>query len=575
VSSLIEDLLILLRHDLGGILRVQNVKGKRSERRSAFRRLFRHVAAVVIAIVILWAILFAVQLLGWSFFRTAIISGIDFGATLFNFLVIISFMGSIAVSVATVANSSKMEYLMCMPISLRTLFIEKTIVVIFYNALIYLVIGTPIIIGLAISSTAPLALLAIPSFLVMLLGIVTLGVSLGGLIGLSLSRFLAGRRRLKQVGWFLGTSLAIVFSSLYYVSLYTSDAGFTEFFGVLLGFARQIGLSSDLSPGGAMNAVTLRLIVGLPVHLVDGVLAILFIGLSALLIYANAYMSEMAHYSGWLASGSVRTSKEEVRTEHTVWNPPKIPMVKMSTTTSVSMWYNTTSVRREGRVLANYLVGPMRTVLWFILVPIASGGAMFEFTSFLIVAATIPFAVSYGVYFAGYELVYEGKNLMNLQLAPASLTDYIKGKILSAVPFTLIASAIASVLILFVQFTLWPYIPVVIISGCFLTLASGGVASYSAATKGDFKAQRNITRQRGAAVQMPIRGLWAMARMQLLPNLLGFAGIGLMLAIGLFYSAFLSYLAIPVFALLCVSIMRSYVRKAGLKLQTIEASEYL
>jgi hypothetical protein len=575
VSRLLEDLLILLRHDLGGVLRIRNVKGKRSERKGIIKRLGRYIGALAVAVLILVVITFMVQFLGWDLFRTVIISGIDFGATLFNFLMILSFMGSIAVSVATVANSSKMEYMMCMPISLRTLFIEKTIVVVFYNALIYLVIGTPIIVGLAISSTAPLALLAIPIFLVMLLGIVTLGVSLGGLIGLSLSRFLAGRRRLKQIGWFLGTSLAIVFSSLYYVSLYTSDTGFTEFFGVLLGFAKQIGLSSDFSPGGAMNAVTLRLIVGLPVHLIDGILAFAFVGLSALLIYANAYMSEMAHYSGWLASGSKRTSKEEVKTIHTVWNPSEIPLVKMSTTTSVSMWYNTTSVRREGRVLANYLVGPMRTVLWFILVPLASGGILSGFTPFLIISAMIPFAVSYGVYFAGYELVYEGKNLMNLQLAPASLADYIKGKIFSAVPFTLIATAIASVLVLFVQYTLWFYIPAVVISDCFLTLASGGIASYSAATKGDFKAQRNITRQRGAAVQMPIRGIWAMARMQLLPNLLGFAGIGLILAIGLFSNPLFSYLAVPVFALLCVFIMRLYIGKAGQKLQTIEASEYL
>ncbi|MDH4213401.1 MAG: hypothetical protein OEV85_05735 [Candidatus Thorarchaeota archaeon] len=572
---MLEDLLILIRHDLGGILRVRNVKGKRSERRSAFRRLFRYVAAASFAVIILWVIIFMVQLLGWSFFQTAIIAGIDFGATIFNFTVIISFMGSIAVSVATVANSSKMEYMMCMPISLRTLFLEKTIVVVFYNSLIYLVIGIPIVIGLAISSPVPFAILSIPIFIVMLLGNVTLGVAVGGLIGLSISRFLAGRRRLKQIGWFLGTSLAIIFSTFYYYSLYATDSGFSQFFSVILDFARQIGLSSDFSPGGAMNAVTVRLIVGLPVNLVDVFLAVLFVLVSILLIYINAIASETAHYSGWLASGSKRSSKREVKIAHTVWNPSDVPLLKMTTTTSVSMWYNTASVRREGRVLANYLVGPMRTVLWFLLIFLAPGGMMVSFAPFIIISAMIPFAVSYGVYFAGYELVYEGKNLMNLLLAPASLTDYVKGKVFSAVPFTMIATGIASVLVIFVQPSLWIYIPAVLISSIFLTLAAGGIASYSAATGGDFKAQRNISRQRGAAVQMPIRNMWAMARAHLLPNMIGFIGIGAILGIGIFLNPLYSYLVVPLFALICIQLMRSYVGKSGRRLQTIEASEYL
>lgn len=574
---MIEDLLILLKHDLVGTIRIRNVKGKRSERRSAFRRLFRYVGAAIFAVIVFVGILFMVNLLGWEFFQAAIAANIDFGATIFNFLIIISFMGSIAVSVATVGNSSKMEYLMTMPISLRTLFLEKTIVIIFYNAMLYLIIGTPIIIGFAVSSTSSsLALLSIPIFIVMLLGNATTGVALGGLIGLAISRFLAGRRMLKQIGWFLGTSAAIVFSTFYYFSIYTSGTGFTQFFSVIFDFARQIGLSSDFSPGGAMNTVTLGLIVGLPISVVDVLFALLFIILPALLVYANAVMSEQAHYSGWLASGSKRSSKEEVKIVHTTWSPTHIPLLKMNDTTSVSMWYNTASVRREGRVLANYLVGPMRIVLWFLLIFLTPGASQLgSLTPFIIIAALIPFAVSYGVYFAGYELVYEGKNLMNLQLAPASLTDYVKGKVFSAVPFTLIATGIASFLIILVQPTIWYYIPAVIISCAFLTLASGGIASYSAATGGDFKAQRNITRQRGAAVQMPIRSMWAMARAHLLPNIIGFIGLGAMLGLGMFLSPIYTYLAVPVFALICIMIMRSYTSKSGRKLQTIEASEYL
>lgn len=551
------------------------MKGKRSERKSAFRRYSRYFAAIGVAIVILWVILFMSNLLGWEFFQAIIIDNIEFGSTIFNFIVIMSFMGSIAISVTTVGNSSKMEYLMTMPISLKTLFLEKTIVIISYNAMLYLVIGTPLIIGFALASGTTIALLSIPIFIIMLLANVTLGVSFGGLIGLAIARFLAGRRRLKQIGWFLGTTVAILFSTFYYFSLFTSEDGFGQIFSVIFDFARILGLSSDFSPGGAMNAVSLKLIVGLPINIIDIMLAILFLIIPAFFIYANAHFSEAAHYSGWLASGSKRSSKEEVRIAHTTWNPSNLPLIKMSTTTSVSMWYNTVSVRREGRVLANYLVGPLRMVLFLFLFLLTPGGNLAGFAPFIIISAMIPFAVSYGVYFAGYELVYEGKNLMNLQLAPASLTDYVKGKVFSAVPFTLIATTIASVLVIIVEPTLWIYIPAIIISSLFLTLASGGIASYSAATGGDFKAERNISRQRGSAVQMPIRSMWAMARTFLLPNILGFIGLGSLLAVGIFFGLLYTYLGVPVFAVICILIMRSYIGKAGRKLQTIEATEYM
>lgn len=572
---MIEDLLILLKHDLAGTIRIKNVKGKRSEQKSVLRRYLRYVGAIVVAIVILWGILFMSNLLGWEFFQAVIIDNIQFGSTIFNFIVIMSFMGSIAISVTTVGNSSRMEYLMTMPISLKTLFLEKTIVIIFYNAVLYLVIGTPIIIGFALASGSTIALISIPIFIIMLLANVTLGVSLGGLIGLAIARFLAGRRRLKQVGWFLGTTVGILIGTFYYFSLFTSEDGFGQIFSVIFDISRMIGLNSDISPGGAMNAVSLKLIVGLPIQITDILLAVLFLILPAFFIYANAHVSEAAHYSGWLASGSKRSSKEEVRIAHTTWNPASLPLVKMSTTTSVSMWYNTASVRREGRVLANYLVGPLRMVLWLFLFLLTPGGDLAGFAPFIIISAMIPFAVSYGVYFAGYELVYEGKNLMNLQLAPASLSDYVKGKVFSAVPFTLIATAIASVIVIIVEPTLWIYIPAVIISCLFLTLASGGIASYSAATGGDFKAERNISRQRGAAVQMPIRSMWAMARTFLFPNIIGFTGLGSMLALGIFFGPLYTYLAVPIFALICILIMRSYIGKAGRKLQTIEATEYM
>ena len=558
-----------------GSTRIKNVKGKRSERRSFFRRLFRYIAATVFAVIVLIAIIFMTNLLGWDFFETAIRNNISYGATIFNFIVIISFMGSIAISVTTVANSSRMEYLMTMPITLRTIFLEKSIVIIFYNAMLYLIIGTPIVIGLAIASTAGLALLSIPVFLVMLLANVTLGVSLGGLIGLAMSRLLAGRRRLKQVGWFFGTAFSIIIGTFYYYSIVSSNTGFSQFFGVILDFAQRIGLSSDFSPGGVMNAVTLGLIVSLPISLADVALAFLFLIFSGILLYTNAVMSESAHYSGWLSVGSKRNSKVDERVPHTTWKPSGLPLVKMNPTTNVSMWYTIASVRREGRVLANYLIGPLRIVLWFFLIFLSPGQEFVGFAPLIIISAMIPFAVSYGVYFAGYELVYEGKNLMNLQLAPASLTDYIKGKVFSAVPFTMIATTIASIILLFIQPSVWIYLPAIILASTFLTVASGGIASYSAATGGDFKAERRISRQRGAQVQMPIRSMRAMIRAQLLPNIIGFIGIGILLSLGVFINILFTYLGVPVFGLLCIQLMRSYTNKAGRALQKIESSSYL
>jgi len=294
---LIEDLLIMLRHDLTGTVRIRNVKGTRSEQRSVLRRYSRYIIALVVAIAILWGILFLSNLLGWEFFQAVLIDNIQFGSTIFNFIVIMSFMGSIAISVTTVGNSSRMEYLMTMPISLKTLFLEKTIVIIFYNAMLYLVIGTPIVIGFALASGSSIALLSIPIFIIMLLANVTLGVSLGGLIGLAIARFLAGRRRLKQVGWFVGTTVAILISTFYYFSLFTSEDGFGQIFSLIFDFTEMLGLSSDISPGGAMNAVSLKLIVGLPIHITDILLAILFLIIPAFFIYANAHFSEAAHYN--------------------------------------------------------------------------------------------------------------------------------------------------------------------------------------------------------------------------------------------------------------------------------------
>jgi hypothetical protein len=318
----------------------------------------------------------------------------------------------------------------------------------------------------------------------------------------------------------------------------------------------------------------MRLLIGTSISIPDLLLVVIFSFLAIGLVNANATISERAHYSGWLASGSKRTSKKAAPISHEVWNPQTFPRIKFNTTISVSIWYNLANIRREGRVLAQYLVGPIRFAIFFIFSAFSVQGEMSFLTPFLIVSILVPFASSYGVYFAGYETVYEGKNLMNLQLSQLSMNDYVLGKVYSAVPFAMVAGAVISVIVTFMSPGLLLFIPAMVIAAGFTNMAAGGVAANAAAMGGDFRAERNITRQRGSAVQMPIRG-WSMLRAHLLPNLIGFGGLTAILGIGLFLNPLYSYFAVLVFGLLCFRLAKHYARSAGNKLSEIEASDYL
>lgn len=575
------DILLLLRQDLNQTFRISGVKGKRTEQKSIFRRLLRPIVFIVIAVVIIWAIITIVPLFGWSIIAGTVISDPGLGATIFNLILIFGFVGSIAFSATTVGNVDRMEYLLTMPVAMRTIFLEKTIVIILYNSMIWMAIGVPIFIGLSILSPAPLAALSIPVFIVLLFSLVTLGVSLGGLLGLLFSRLFAGRRTLKQIGWFLGTSLAILISTLYYIFIWVGDGGdsiFAGFFQIL----RDLGFASDISPGYAVSALSLNILVGAPLHLKEILLGVLIAVVAFELVYANALVSERAHYSGWLASGSKRTSKEDVPLAHTSWNPQPIPGFRFNQTISVSIWYNLSSIRREGRVLAQYLVGPLRMSIWFVLPFIGFGEGLMAFTPYFLIAALIPFMVSYGVYFAGYETVYEGNNLMTLQLAAANFADYVKGKAISAVPFVIGATAAGSVLLLIISPGLWSILPAIVISSIFVCLAAGSIAANAAAMGGDFKAQRMIERQRGSAVQMPIRG-WSMLRAQLVPYLLGYIGIYSIIGVAAFggglYGEMLgtlsAYAVLGVLSVVCYYIFNRYSHSAGVKLAQVEATKYL
>jgi hypothetical protein len=118
------------------------------------------------------------------------------------------------------------------------------------------------------------------------------------------------------------------------------------------------------------------------------------------------------------------------------------------------------------------------------------------------------------------------------------------------------------------------YVPIIILSGVFINQAAGGIAANAAAIGGDFRAERMVTRQRGASVQMPIRG-WSMLRAQLLPNLLGFAGLSSILGLGVFLGPLFSYVALVPFGIICLKLSRHYARSAGIKLAQKEASDYL
>jgi hypothetical protein len=569
----LSDLWTLLRQDLTQNYRVSGAKGKRTEQKNILRRFLLPIGAVAFAILIIIIILWIVPLIGWDLLDSLLTENLGAGSSLFNLLLLFSFIGSIMVSATTVGNSSKMEYLMTMPISLRTLFLEKTIVVIFYSSTFFLVIGTPIFIGLSIVSNAQLAVLSIPIFIGMMLVLSTLGVSIGGLLGLLFSRILAGRRRLKQAGWFIGTSLAVLASAIYYYFIFLSE-GFADLFPILFEIAEALGFTSGISPGAATSALALGLLVGEPILLNDVFLAVLYTVTAIGFVNLNAYVSETAHYSGWLASGSKRTSKAEMKITHETWNPQTIPGFTFNTTTSVSIWYNVTNIRREGRVFANYLIGPMRFIIIIVFGIFAGGELVMGFTPFIVIAITVPFVISYAVSFAGYELVYEGRNLMNLQLAPLSMYDYVMGKVYSSAPFAFVVSTIVSVFATIIAPSLLVYVPVVIISCVCINLAAGGIAANAASIGGDFRAERIITRQRGAGVQMPIRG-WSILRAQLLPNLLGFTGLSTILGLGFFLNPLFAYAILVPFVLICLSIARHYARSAGIRLTQKEASDYL
>ena len=567
-------MLFLLREDLTRSFRLRNTKGKRTEKRGFLKRVLKFAVPFIAGGAILWGVL-AIAPMFWDLIESYISDNPGLGAAIFNAVLLFSFVGSIMISATTVGNSSKMEYLLITPIAMRTIFLEKTIIIIFYNSIIWMTIGVPVFLGLSIVSPFAFALLSVPAFIVMLLILITIGVSAGGLIGLGIARVVAGRRALKQIGTAIMSAVAIIGTTLWYVSFYTNSwNNGPSPFDALFDLANSLGFTSILTPGYTVSSVSLGLLVGAPWRWQDLLSVSLFLVLGIGMVLLNSYVSEMAHYSGWLASDATRTSKEAIRKEHGTWNPRSFPGLKLSNIVTASMWFNITSVRREARVITNYLLGPIRFAIWLILPGLAFGEGFGGITTYFILAALIPFATSYGLYFAGYELVYEGTNIMNLQLAATNLEEYVRGKVYSAVPFAIIASVIVSLIVLFISPLMWVYLPAVIVACTFLCMASGAIAANEATKGGDFKADRSITRQRGASVRAPLRG-WSSIRASLVPYALGYAGVFGMILAGVFLGVLYTYIILPVFVFICWRLATHYTRSAGLKLAQIDATKYL
>jgi hypothetical protein len=566
------DLRILLQQDFKQTFRISGATGKRTEKKSTIRRLFP-VFAVIIGVALIMSLVFFIFSLIWDPISAIIFENPGLGATLFNAILVFTFVGSIMISANTVGNSDRMEYLLVLPIPMRIVFLEKIIVIIIFNSLILMILGVPIFAGLSLISSAPLAFLSVPTFAGLLLILNTMAVSLGGILGLVFSRLLAHRRTLKQIGWFLVTIVAVVLSTFWYINFYIGGQGF-EFIGAILQILEELGFASAITPGYAISALTLGLIVGAPLEPGIFVTLGIFSMLAIVLVFVNAYASEYAHYSGWITSGAKRTPKSQAIPDQRTWNPTSIPGIQFNTTISVSFWYNIVNIKREARVFAQYLINPLRFAIWLIVPLFAFGGTVDFMTPYLLVAALIPFAISYGMYFAGYETVYEGRNLMNLQLAAANMEDYLKGKVYSAVPFTIGAGVCLSILMIFISPEMLIFLPVVFLSITFLCLASGGIAANAAAAGGDFRAERMIYRQRGSAVRMPVTG-WAALKAQIIPYLLGFLGISVIIGVGIFMGIFYSYVATVLFVAFCFHIFRNYTHSAGVRLARIEASEYL
>ncbi len=511
---------------------------------------------------------------GWSGLVNFVNTNPGGGAAIFNAILLLSFIGSIMVSSATVGNSAKMEYLLVAPIRARDIFLEKMIIVIINSSITWLILGIPIFLGLSLESSAPLAILSPVVFAALLLVLVMIGVSTGGLLGLVFAKILAGRRSLKQAGYFLLTALTIVFSGIWYYSFYFSENRYmvTDIF---FRIADMIGLSAHTTPGYTVSAISLGVLVGMPFSLSDVLAVIVMCAAGVMLILVNAYVSEVAHYSGWLAHGSKRTSKETKKViEHKTWAPKNVPLIKANNIVNVSYWFNITNVRREGRVFALYLLGPVRQTIFILMMAIFTAMEEPMISAMLFIMALVPFPIGYGLYFAGYELVFEGKNLMNLQLASANLLDYIRGKIYSAVPFTIGVATLISIILVVIVPTTVIYVPLLLIECIAIAVLSGAISANYAAIGGDFKAERFQVRGRRSVMRPPIHGR-NFLKMMGTHFVLGYLGGVIVAVSAIFAGPLIGYAALLGYGLICWLLYRRYLARAGKELLKIEASDYL
>ncbi|MHA1735561.1 MAG: hypothetical protein ACTSV8_04240, partial [Candidatus Thorarchaeota archaeon] len=139
------DLLHLLRIDLRQSFRLTNPSGKRTEKKRRWTAIIPDLVMVFIGVIAGVTISLVGNLFGWEELQSMIANGVEAGALLFNALFILSFVGAIMFSATTVGNTSRMEYLLTMPLAPRTIFIEKQLVLILNGSRIWWLIGGSIL----------------------------------------------------------------------------------------------------------------------------------------------------------------------------------------------------------------------------------------------------------------------------------------------------------------------------------------------------------------------------------------------------------------------------------------------
>jgi len=562
----LRELIVMLRYDSKQYFRVKQISGERQKVEGTKKNLLVIVFFAFVMLIVGGFSYFILAKLSLDIKQVIPLIGI-----LFNFVFIMSIIGFIMTSVTSVHNVEKIEYLLVQPVSLKTIFAEKILLYGFYGSMLYFLIGLPIYTALAATYYPLLTPIFAIYFTIMTILVVIGGASIGGIFGLVIYKFLQGRRLLKQILSGLATAIAILIGSFYYVFIY-SDTGnqfMPEILNSLIQLSSTFGLSSKYTIGYAMSNLLFSPFIG-PDNILQIIFDIFLVFVLPLdLIYLNTAICEKAHYSGWITIGK---RKEKKKTKRTKWNPHLFPMIELDPVVSVSAWYNIAMIKRESSVFVSYLLMPIRLTI-FMLLPLFMGEEIGGLVIFLLIMIIYIFTSSYANSFAGYELVYEGKNFLNILSSGVDLRKYIKGKVYSAIPFSIIVGIIIGIICVILDFSLIPTLPIIIAMAIIITLVQGGVTSYYSSLYGNFKSDRLFLKQRGANIQPPIGFKGIILRFLVsVTILLILLGTELILIL---YDIVYAYIGLVFILIIAKKISNRYIAKAARKISELETTDYL